>query len=219
MNKYIKFLGVCLVTYSIIMSLLSNMPNIPILKLTIRNIYFHVPMWFAAGTMITLSFVYSLKYIICKKKDDIADYKALSSVQVGLLFIIIGILTGSIWAHYTWGYFWSKDPIQNGAIITMIIYMSYIILRQSINDMNHKSKLSAIYNIFSYPIMIILVLIIPRTVDSLHPGSGNNPGFNLYEINNNIKIILYPSILGWVILSIWIMDINTKIIKYGIQNK
>ncbi len=211
MNKYFKFLGIILIIYSIISGLLFNVPNIPILRETIRNLYFHVPMWFVAGTMLSYSFYCSINYLFYNK--FIWDYKAVASVKIGLLFIFIGLLSGSIWAKFTWGSYWSKDPIQIGAYITMLMYSSYIILRNSINNNNDKANIASIYNIFIYPIMILLILILPKTMDSLHPSSGNNPSFQIYDVDHNMKFILYSSILGWIIIGIWIMIIEIKLIK------
>ena len=44
--------------------------------------------------------------------------------------------------------------------------------------------------------------------DSLHPGSGGNPGFNVYDMNSQLRIVFYPSVLGFILLGIWISKLK-----------
>jgi cytochrome c-type biogenesis protein CcsB len=44
------------------------------------------------------------------------------SVALGFIFLTIGIMTGSIWAHYAWGSYWSWDPKETWSLITWLIY-------------------------------------------------------------------------------------------------
>src|SRR3546814_12218671 len=87
----------------------------------------------------------------------------------------MGLLTGMVWANFTWGAPWPNDPKLNGAAITMLVYLAYMVLRGSIDEDQKRGRISAIYNVFAYPIMIALIYILPVMTDSLHPGSGGNP--------------------------------------------
>ena len=64
--------------------------------------------------------------------------------------------------------------------------------------------------------MIPLIFIIPRLQDSLHPGSGGNPGFNVYDLDNRMRMIFYPAIIGWIFIGLWIADLR---IRFKILNE
>jgi heme exporter protein C len=111
-----------------------------------------------------------------------------------------------LWAKYAWGSAWHGDPKQNGAAIAMLVYLAYFVLRGSIENQEQKARLSAVYNIFAFAAMIPLIFIIPRLQDSLHPGSGGNPGFNVYDLDNRMRLIFYPAIIGWFLIGVWIAN-------------
>ena len=41
--------------------------------------------------------------------------------------------------------------------------------------------------------MVPLIFVLPRMGDSLHPGSGGNPGFNTYDLNTQMRWVFYPA--------------------------
>jgi heme exporter protein C len=179
---------------------------------TIRNLNFHVPMWFAMITLMILSFIQSLKQL--RTNDIQHDHKANSYASVGVLFGIAGIITGAFWARFTWGPFWPNDPKLNGAAIGVMIYSAYLILRSSIDEETSKAKISAVYNVFAFPIFIVLVLIYPKLAGySLHPGSGDSVGFDSYDLDNDLRKVFYPAVLGWILLSLWIAQLKSRIEK------
>jgi heme exporter protein C len=113
----------------------------------------------------------------CKPAKRNTILIAVECVNTGLFFFTLGLLTGMLWAKYTWGEFWSGDPKQNSAAIAFLLYCAYLVLRNSIDEEQKRAKISAIYNIFAFPIMIVLIFVLPRMTDSLHPGNGGNPAF------------------------------------------
>ena len=203
MNKiWWKILGSVLVVYSTIAGFLAPVPKLPILHETIRNLYFHVPMWFAMIVLFTISVVNSVKVLRSNKPAD--DLKAVESVNTGIVFGILGIVTGAIWAKFTWGQYWSFDVKQNFAAISLLLYFAYLVLRNAIDEEQKRAKISAIYNIFAYPMMVVLLFVLPRLQDSLHPGNGGNPGFNSYDLDSRMRMVFYPACLGWIIIGYWI---------------
>jgi len=89
-----KFLGAAIVLYTIIAGLLGEVPALPILHESIRNVYYHVPMWFAMLVMYLISVIYSIKYLGSGKSED--DFIAVESVNVGLIFCFFGLLSGML---------------------------------------------------------------------------------------------------------------------------
>ncbi len=210
-----KLLTVLLVFYTVIAGLLLGVPRLPILNETIRALYFHVPMWFGMIILFFISVVYSIKHLSSNKPEH--DIFAIEFVNTGIVFGILGLITGMIWAKFTWSSAWSGDPKQNGAAITLLIYLAYIVLRNSIEDEQKRAKISAVYNIFAFAALIPLLFILPRMTDSLHPGSGGNPGFNTYDLDSKMRMVFYPAVIGWTLLGVWISTIRVRISRISIN--
>lgn len=204
-----KALAVVLIFYTIIAGFLLGVPRLPILHETIRNLYFHVPMWMAMLSVFVISVFYSIKYL--STNNELYDLAAVECVNTGLLFYSLGLLTGMMWAKFTWGAFWSGDPKQNSAAIAFLLYCAYLVLRNSIDEEQKRARISAIYNIFAFPIMIVLIFILPRMTDSLHPGSGGNPAFGRYDLDDRMRMVFYPAMAGWSLLAVWIATIRYRI--------
>ncbi len=204
-----KVAAALLVVYSIIAGFLVSVPALPIVYETIRNLYFHVPMWFSMTVLFSISVFYSIKYLITNRESY--DLIAVESINTGIVFYLLGLLTGMIWAKFTWGEYWSNDPKQNSAAIAFLVYCAYLVLRGSIEEEQKKARISAIYNIFAYPVMIVLLFILPRMTDSLHPGNGGNPAFGKYDLDNSMRMVFYPACAGWILASIWISTLRYRI--------
>ncbi len=183
-------------------------PFQPILFETIRNLMFHVPMWFTMFFLMGISLVASFKVLNGKWEKDIV---AVASAKVGLVFCVLGLITGSIWARFTWGTWWTRDPQLNGAMIVFIVYAAYVLLRNSIEDEQKRARLSAVFNIFAFILMILLLMVMPRMVDnSLHPGKSGNPAFSKYDLDSSLRMVFYPAVVGWAMLGYWIYTIQKK---------
>jgi heme exporter protein C len=213
--KILKILCVILLTYTVFAGIIFDVPKLPILNETIRVLYFHVPMWF---TMIFLLFLSSINaYRFITSGDLSYDLKSYNYANVGVFFGVLGIISGMIWAKYTWGTYWTNDPKLNGSAVGLLIYFSYFVLRSSVDDESKKGKISSVYNILAFSMLIPLIFILPRLTDSLHPGNGGNPGFNVYDLNSQLRIVFYPAVIGFILLGIWIADLRLRVLK--LKNK
>ncbi len=203
-----KYLGLILVLYSIVTGLVNPVPRIDILNESIRNLYFHVPMWFSMIVLLLLAFVFSIVYLAVGKRtyDNLAKELTNTAILLGML----GVLTGMLWAQFTWGFFWTNDPKLNGVAIGMLIYLGYYVLRQAIEDSEKSARVGAVFNIFAFPIFVVLIFILPRINDSLHPGNGGNPGFSSYDLDSRMRAVFYPAVLGWILIGGWIANLRWR---------
>jgi len=210
MKNWYKITSALLIFYTIVWGLLSPIPKLDILNETIRNLYYHVPIWFAMLFQMSVSVWYAVKFLA--SSDNSSDITSVNAAQVGFFFAIPGLITGSLWARFTWGTFWTfQDPKLNGVAIGILIYLAYFILRNSITDELKRARISAVYNIFAYVMLIVFVMILPRLTDSLHPGNGGNPAFGKYDLNNNMRIVFYPAVAGWILFSWWILNVKNRL--------
>jgi heme exporter protein C len=206
-----KILCIALLFYTVIMGFLGPVPRLPILNEGIRNLYFHVPMWFGMMIILTISVVYSIRYLRAPRPahDDIA----VQAAHTGILFGALGLVTGMIWARFTWGAWWVNDPKLNGAAIAMLIYCAYLVLRNSLEDEGQRARISAIYNVFAFSTLVPLLFILPRLTDSLHPGNGGNPGFNVYDQAKFMRPVFYPAVIAWTLLGVWLTQLHVRLRK------
>ena len=182
-----------------------------ILYETSRNTYFHVAIWMAMFALLICSCVYSIKYLI--RKDIVDDYRASSLTTVSIVFGIAGLLTGSMWAKHTWGAYWTDDIKLNMTAVAMLIYLSYWILRASLSDPDARARLSAVFNVFAFASLMVLVMVIPRLTDSLHPGNGGNPAFSSYDMDNTMRMVFYPAIIGYFLIGLWLSQLHFRYMK------
>lgn len=192
-----------------------TVPIVGNLHQSIRNFFFHVPMWFGQIVLLSLSLGYSIAYLRTQNLKH--DIYAAEFAKTGIVFGILGLATGSIWATYTWGEPWSNDPKQIAAAIAVLIYLAYLVLRSSMNDIDKRSRISAVYNIFAYFIYIPLIMILPRLVQSLHPGGmegakgGGNPAMGGNNLTPEMEMVFWPAVAGWTLLGIWISNLKIRL--------
>jgi len=215
-----KIASFILLVYTIVGGFLLDVPRLPILNETIRNLYFHVCMWFAMMILFIVSFIYSIKYLGSSNLRH--DIFAKNYAAAGTIFGVLGYATGAIWASYTWVTDQSqslgsilKEPKLIGAAIAILIYGAYFVLRGSFTDMDKRARVSAVYNIFAFAMLFPSIWIIPRMVGSLHPGApgseSGNPALNFNDIDSRLRMVFYPAVIGWTLLGVWITTLRIRI--------
>lgn len=204
-----KWLCVVLLVYTVIAGLLMPVPRLHILNETIRVLHFHVPMWFGMIFLFLASMIHAIKYL--RSGSFVSDVYSNQLAYVGLFFGVLGLLSGMLWAKFAWGEYWSNDPKQNASAVSMLIYLAYFVLRSSIQDEQQRNRISSVYNIFAFFLMVPLLFILPRMTDSLHPGNGGNPALSIYDTNSSLKMVFYPAVIGWTLLGFWFATISSRL--------
>jgi heme exporter protein C len=214
-----KILCVILLLFTFIAGLLIRVPNLPLLGETSRNLFFHVGMWMAMMTLFTVSVVNAIKYL--RTLNIKYDIYSRQYATVGIVFGLLGYATGAIWASYTWAdpsnpLFESfsalaREPKLIGAAIALLIYFAYMVLRDSINDMDKRARISAVYNIFAYAMLFPSIWIMPRMLDSLHPGQEGNPALDFKDVSSLMRMVEWPAFIGWALLGVWITTLKIRI--------
>lgn len=219
-NWWWKITGMLLVLYSIAWGFLGEVPRLDILNETIRNLYFHVPLWFAMLVQMGVSWVYALMYL--NKYNPEHDIVSSRAAYVGGMFALPGVITGSIWANYTWGKPWvAEDPKLQGVLAALIVYCVYYLLRAMIPDAQKKARISAVYNIFAFVMTFVFIMVYPRLApSSLHPGNGGNPAFGKYDMDDNMRLVFYPACAGWILMSCWLLNVLSRMkkLEYKLAN-
>ncbi|MEI6045845.1 MAG: cytochrome c biogenesis protein CcsA [Chloroflexota bacterium] len=132
-----------------------------------RIFYFHLP----ANIMCFLSFlVYFIGGIAYwRTRQRKWDIVMVSSLELGVFFSFIGIVTGSIWARYAWNTFWTWDPRLTTVTIMLVVYLSGLMLRNATDDPSRKASLTAAFGVIGFidvPLVYFSTRWFPR---GLHP--------------------------------------------------
>jgi heme exporter protein C len=169
--------------------------------------------------LFTISFVNAIRYL--RTFDLKYDIYARQFAIVGIVFGLLGYATGAIWMSYTWAdpnnpayaSFSSiaREPKLIGAAIALLIYFAYLVLRDSINDIDKKARISSVYNIFAYAMLFPSIWIVPRVLPSLHPGQEGNPAMDFKDIDSNMRVVFYPAVIGWTLLGVWIATLKIRL--------
>ena len=212
-KRWWKITCIVLLLYTVIGGFLLPAPAREILHETIRNLFFHVCMWFGMMILFTVSVVYAIRYLRSQRLTD--DIYSVNFAKVGILYGLLGYATGIVWASYTWTEYASStqiftEPKLLGAAIALLVYFAYFVLRGSITDIDKKAKVSAVYSIFAYVMLFPSIWILPRLLDSLHPGKEGNPALNFNDLDGRLRMVFYPAIIGWALLGVWITSLRIR---------
>jgi len=224
-NLY-KFLAIALLLYAIIYGMVVEMPYNPIWGQSSRAIFYHVPMWFAMLVMMGISVWHSIKLLRALDPDAksainplLLDIKAKEAARVGVLFNELGLATGIVWSRVTWNEnipgnefaaWWGWDPIQVCALVSLLIYLAYFLLRSSFSEEESRAKISAVYNVFAASTLIPLFFVVPRLLEGLHPTAGKGSFIFKGGITTEIRLILYPAMIGFICLGYWLYDLKQR---------
>lgn len=163
-----------------------------------RIFYYHVPAATAASILFWGNFVASLWYLW--KRSPVADALAVAGAEVGVVFFGVVLISGPIWARYAWGTFWVWDARLTTSLILWLLYVSYLILRNS-SEVGSTSVLAASLAVFAALDMPI-VYMSNRWFRTSHPqpmiGTPNlNPDMQKVLLWNMLAFTLFALLIAW----------------------
>jgi len=141
-----------------------------------RIFYFHVSTAWVGFFAFFVTLIASVAYLSRGTRQW--DIVALSSVEVGITFITMTIVTGSIWARVAWNVWWTWDPRLTTSTILWLIYVSYLMLRSAIDEEARRARFAAVHGIVGFVSVPITFMAI-RWWRTIHPVIFESQGFNL----------------------------------------
>jgi heme exporter protein C len=133
-----------------------------------RIFYFHVPIAWVGMLAFIVMAVAGVAYLW--KKDERWDWVARAAAEIGMVFISLALITGSIWGRTTWGTWWTWDARLTTTLILWFIYIGYLMLRSYMGRTPASARAGAVMAI----ICVIDVPIIYESVNwwrTLHPAA------------------------------------------------
>lgn len=174
--------------------------------------YFHV----AAGWVGMLSFLFAAVagIIYLAKKTKFWDLVGVAAVEIGIVFILINIITGSIWARPIWNTWWTWDPRLTTATIMELVYIAYLMLRQGIDDPERRARFGAVYAIVGF-LSVPLTFFSIRIFRTIHPVviAGSDPtAVGTFDMT---PAMFQTLMVGIVVFSILFVDLVWHRIRLG----
>lgn len=133
-----------------------------------RILYFHLPGWITSFTAYFCAALASIWYLV--KRDQRADEFAVAFTEVGVIFTMLGLATGMVWARIIWGVWWVWDPRLTWAFVCWLTYMGYLMLRSTIDEPGHRARIASVVSLFAF----VSVVITYKSIDwwrTQHPGA------------------------------------------------
>ncbi len=166
-----------------------------------RIIYFHVPAAITAFTGFFVALVLSVWYL--SSGSWMSDSLAASVTEVSLVFAVVNLVTGSIWAHVIWGVWWTWDARLTSMLVCVLIYCGYLMLRQATDEPTRRARLSAALSIFGFADVVIVWKSIewfrtnhPQPVLSIRTGGGHmEPAMEHTLYLNLLALVLFAAVL------------------------
>ncbi len=182
-----------------------------------RVFYFHIGTAWTALLGFILAALFSVVYLV--NKDLKWDRFQVAAVEVSMVFFLITIALGSIWARPVWNTWWTWDPRLTTAAVTELIYIAYFMLRQGIDDPDRRARFGAVYALvggISAPITFFAIRLF-RTIHPVVIGGANAAAQGGFNMTPDMLVAFFFALFAFTIIFI---DLFWNRIQLGnLQNK
>ena len=182
-----------------------------------RVFYFHIGTAWTALIGFILAAVFSVTYLIAK--DLKWDRLEVAAIEVSMVFFLITIVLGSIWARPAWNTWWTWDPRLTTAAVTELIYAAYFMLRQGIDDPEKRARFGAVYALIgglSAPITFFAIRFF-RTIHPVVIGGGNADAQGGFAMTADMRVAFFFALFTFTVIFV---DLFWHRVRLGnLQNK
>jgi heme exporter protein C len=131
-----------------------------------RIFYFHVSAAWVGFFGFFVTFLAGIGYLA--RRERRWDILGLGSVEVGLTFITMAVITGSLWAKPAWGTYWTWEPRLTISAVQLLVYIAYVMLRSAIESPERRARFAAVYGIVAF-VTVPLSWFAIRWWRTIHP--------------------------------------------------
>ena len=170
-----------------------------------RIFYFHVSSAWVSFVAFFVTLVAGLAFL--RTGDHKWDRVALSSVEVGMMFAVMTLLSGMLWARPIWNAWWTWDPRLTTFTILLLIYFAYLMLREGIEDPDRRARFASVYGIVGF-ISVPITWFSIRFWRTIHPvviGSSDPSAKGSFNMEPQMLQTLLFSIAFFTVLYVTLM--------------
>jgi len=165
-----------------------------------RVFYFHVAAGWVGALAFLVTAISGIVYLV--RGDRRWDTAAVASVEIGVVFTLMNIVSGSIWARPIWNTWWTWDPRLVTATVMELIYLAYLMLRQGVEDPDRRARFGAVYGILGF-LSVPLTFLSIRIFRTIHPvviGSGDPTAEGAFDMTSKMLQAFMFSLLTFTFL-------------------
>ena len=205
--KLLKFLLLPYMALVIIGAFLWPAPAEGFIGESSRIVFFHVPCAWTSALAFLVAAGYSAAYLA--RRNPLHDDIAAGAVRLGLLFAVLALVTGALFAKIMWGAYWNWDPRESSFLLLIFLYAAYLFLRAAVEDPERRARMSAAYALFAAVLMPFLFFVAPRITSSLHPQTVINPQGKIL-MDGPTKAVFFGALIGFSWLFLWMLGLETR---------
>ena len=164
-----------------------------------RIFYFHVASAWVGFFGFFVTFVARILYLVHRKR--FWDILGASSVNIGVVFITMTVVTGSLWAKPVWGTYWTWEPRLTISAVQWLLYVAYGMLRASVTDEEQQARFAAVYGIAAF-VTVPLSWFAIRWWRTIHPQILSEGGMT---ITPKMQLTLMFSLLAFTLLYVTLL--------------
>jgi len=156
-----------------------------------RVFYFHVAAGWVGALAFLVTAISGIVYLV--RGDRRWDTAAVASVEIGVVFTLMNIVSGSIWARPIWNTWWTWDPRLVTATVMELIYLAYLMLRQGVEDPDRRARFGAVYGILGF-LSVPLTFLSIRIFRTIHPvviGSGDPTAEGAFDMTKMLQAFMF----------------------------
>ncbi len=172
-----------------------------------RIFYFHVGIAWIAGLALFVTFVCSILYL-WRGEQRKYDIIAAASAEIGVVFGVMVLLSGMLWARPVWNTWWTWDPRLTTTAITEFLYVAYLMLRGALDDPQRRARFSAVYGIIGFA-SVPITFFSTKWFNTIHPDLFD--GKSLSPLTANMKPAMFVSLLAFTLIYILLLRARAKV--------
>jgi heme exporter protein C len=143
-------------------------PNAPVEGFRQRIFYIHVPVALTAYACFGWAAWKAFRLLRTGRRSY--DLESYTAIHMGVIFGVLTLVTGSIWARTSWGVWWTWSERQLVLFLVLFLfYSAYFMLRFSVEAGPRRANLSAVYALFGVVLIPVSVLAIRLAENLIHP--------------------------------------------------
>lgn len=171
---------------------------------TVRIMYVHVPTIWVAYMAFVLTAVCSGVYLSGRNRSLAWDRVAGASAELGVMFVAISLVTGSLWGRITWGVYWVWDARLTTTALLFVTYIGYLAVRRLGGTHRQRARRSAVLGLLAV-LEIPLVHFSVRLWRSLHQEASVATGGTDVELDGLMLFSLFLGLVAFTVLFVWLL--------------
>ncbi len=187
-------------------------------EMVYRIMYFHVPQAITATVAFLVAMFFALRYL--STKNPAHDIKSYRANHAGLVFAILALVTGMVFARYTWGFWWDWSEVRmTSMFILALMYGGYFSLRSAIIDEQKRATLASVMSVLFGIAGIFLMFVVPRISASRHPSDSIVNSSGQVTMGPQVRLIFFSSVVAFLLLFYWIWNLTTRLSIFELRSE